>query len=58
MKKKITDYDETCLAEIEEVFAKYRGIINELLVSNLGEQFFGMDTNFIKEEINSKLHKS
>jgi hypothetical protein len=49
MKKKIADYDQTCLTEIEEVFTKYRGIISELLVSGLGEQFFGMDTDFINE---------
>ena len=27
-------------------------------MSGLGDQFFGMDTGFIKEEINSRLNKT
>jgi hypothetical protein len=57
MKRKITDYDASCLAEIEQAFAKYKGIIKELLAAGGNDHFCGMDTGFIKDEIGSKLHK-
>jgi hypothetical protein len=30
----------------------------QLLEGGLGEQFFGLDTNFAKDELQSKLHSS
>lgn len=58
LKQRIADYDDTCIAEIEQVYLKYQKIIKELLVNGLGDQFFGMDTGFIKEEIDSRLNRT
>lgn len=58
MKRKIAEYDANCLTEIQQVFAKYKAIIGELLNTSTGDQFVPMDAGFIKDEIGSKLHKS
>ncbi len=57
MRKKIADYDEKCLSELEAVFTKHREMISELMVEE-GDRFFGLDMAGVKEELSSKLQKS
>ena len=56
MRQKVKDYDDACLNEIQEVFNRHKTAIKDLLEGNLDKQFYGLDENFIKNELKSKLH--
>ena len=58
LKKRVHEYDEACLQEIEGVFRKHKDIVRKLLEGGMEDQFFGIDTNFIKNSLQSKLHAS
>ena len=58
LRQKIAALDEKCLAELEEVYSRYKATIGDIFSKGNEEQFYGMDTAAIRQEFNSKLHSS
>lgn len=55
MRKKIQNYDEMCLKELEELFERHKQQMEKLLEGTLDQQISGLDQKFIEEELKSKL---
>lgn len=56
LRARVTKYDETCLVELEEVFNKNKTMIKQLLEGGLDKEFLGLDQEFVRTELKSRLH--
>lgn len=49
LKKKILNFDNLCLAELEELFMKHKTKIKSILLDGITEEQFALDLTFIEK---------